>query len=134
MLYDEEEFKNIVRNAVSIPGGHIQKPQTEYLNMTRLYTITTMASAPKYGGERTPAVCSSFERAKEIVEKNEGDIWEYSYDLVVVEAVLADFLYSSAYLMERYWWAWIDITGEDGCYKAIEEPSRFEHIVGFGIG
>jgi len=137
MLLTESEYKEVVRNAVFKPEGHVEEPSADYPEMARLYVITTIASLPMYGGERTPGICLSFERAREIVENNEGDIFECSYALVVVESVLADCVYGSGLIKERYWWVWHDVTdhqGDDGCYRAIEEPARFNDTIGFGVG
>lgn len=98
----------------------------------KLYTVTTIASSARYGGTRTPVICKTFERAKEIVEQNEGDIFEYSYKLVVIEAVLADVLYGGT-MDEQYWYVWKG-SGETGGYVPIERPKTYESTIGFGIG
>lgn len=100
-------YKEIVCSAVLKEEGHIQleiPDNVQKHNGRRLYTVTTIASSARYGGTRTVVVCSTFERAKEIVESNEGDIFEMSYYLVVIEAVVADWLYVA--IDEQYWYVW----------------------------
>lgn len=83
-------------------------------------------------------VCSTFTRAKEIVEKNVGDIFECSYRLAVIEATIADRLYGGC-LNERYWYCWKGSTdmrrgkGEGG-YVPIEEPEAYTNTMNIGIG
>lgn len=123
----ELEYEEAIENAVMKPEGHTQLPDPK--NRKRLYAVTTIASSPKFGGNRTPVICDSFERAKEIVETNEGDIWEYSYYLVVIEAIVPNYLYST--LDEQYWYIW---DHDSKCYKPIERPEIYNDICGFGIG
>lgn len=106
------------------PGGHTQKPGAD----PRLYAVTTIASLPRYGGTRTPVVCDSFEAAKEIVETNMGDIYEYSYSLVVIEGVRPNRLYGCIF-SEQYWYRWDDGSKR---YVAIETPPGWECISGHG--
>lgn len=95
-----------------------------------LFTVTTIARSEKFGGSRTPVICLTFDRARQIVEENEGDIWEYSYMLCVIEAVLPDVLYSAAG-GPQYWYAW-DLKQEK--YLPIEIPEAYENTFGYGIG
>ena len=112
------------------PDGH-EKPPKEFPPKDRLWSITTIARSAKYGGTRTVCVCDSFGRAKEIVETNEGDIWECSYMLVVIEEFDANSLYGGLGTQVSYWYRWnIDAKS----YEAIETPEVYEHIVGWGIG
>ena len=104
----------------------------------RLYSVTTIAPSARSGGTRTVAICRSFERACEIVETNEGDIWETSYQLVVIEALLPDALYGGS-SHEQYWYRWhqpehTEDPYESGKYEPIEVPYFYEHTLGFGIG
>ena len=98
-------------------------------NRRHLFAITTIAKSDKFGGTRTPVVCTTLARAKEIIETNEGDIWESSYMLAVIEAVVPDHLYD--YTHESYWYRW-DL--EKKCYEAIECPPEYKNTMGFGVG
>lgn len=106
---------------------HIEEPQP---GQVRLYGVTTIAASPRFGGTRTPVVCTTFERARIIVEQNEGDIWESSYMLVVIEAFASDELYSQ-FSGEMYWYKWDPVAGR---YRPIETPAAYENSIGFGIG
>lgn len=123
----EKAYDAIVASAVS-KSAHVPR---ELEARRKLYTVTTIASSARYGGTRTPVVCTTFERAKAIVEDNEGDIFEFSYKLVVIEAVIADELYGGT-LDEQYWYAWKG--GRTDAYVPIERPQAYESTVGFGIG
>lgn len=124
----EKAYDEIVKSVV-LKGAHVP---AELEARRRLYTVTTIASSARYGGTRTPVVCTTFERARAIVEKNEGDIFEFSYKLVVIEAVIADELYGGT-LDEQYWYVWRGY-GRTGRYEPIERPKAYEGTVGFGIG
>lgn len=132
---EERAFDEIVRSVV-VKDGHRQAPPTPEVvdyDGQRFYMVTTMASSRRYGGIRSPVICSTFQRAKEIVEKNEGDIYECSYSLAVIEAVVVDWLYGGL-LNEQYWYVWKG-SPEDGAYVPIERPARFDGrtLIG-GIG
>jgi hypothetical protein len=137
----EKAFDNIVRSAKLKSSPHAQKPiskeHADHLQGEtgmagqRLYTVTTIAASERFGGKRTVAVCSTFERAKEMVEQNEGDIYETSYQLAVIEAVASDWLY---YIIdEQYWYVW-DGDLDTGGYKPIERPEAYDGCVNIGIG
>lgn len=129
-------YKEIVNSVVLKNEDHAQEELPEDVRKydgRRLYTVTTIASSVRYGGTRTVVVCSTFERAKEIVDANEGDIFEMSYYLVVIEAVVADWLYHT--LDEQYWYVWEPgEDGQNGHYVPIEQPAAYVGTVGFGIG
>lgn len=133
---DEEKAFDEMVAAVVIKDGHRQAPPTREVHEhdgVRLYTVTTIAPiAPsaRYGGTRTPVVCSTFESAKSIVEKNKGDIFETTYRLAVIEAVVADWLYGGT-LDEQYWYVWKG-DYESGGYVPIERPKQFEGTIGIG--
>jgi hypothetical protein len=129
----EKEFDERVKACVPKPGGHEQMPVPEDFikhDGKRLYTVTTMAASISFGGTRTVAVCDSFERAKEMIEHNEGDLWEHSYMLAVIEPVAANWLYY-VFPDERYWYRW---NLERACYEPIEVPPGYESMFCFGIG
>lgn len=129
-------YKEIVCSVVLKDEDHVQEELPEAVRKhdgRRFYTVTTIASSARYGGTRTVVVCSTFERAKEIVESNEGDIFEMSYYLVVIEAVVADWLYVA--IDEQYWYVWEPgENGKDGRYLPIERPAAYVGTCGFGIG
>ncbi len=137
----EKRFDEIVMSAKRKPDGHTQKPVSEKhqehlkgakgMEGQRLYTVTTMAASARYGGTRTVAVCSTFEHAKEMVEKNQGDINETSYDFAIIEAVAVDWLYYI--LNESYWYVW-EGDHETGGYQPIEIPEAYASMCCFGIG
>lgn len=126
----KRQYDDMLASCVVKPEGHTQKVRPAGVP-SRLYTVTTIAESARYGGNRTVVVCDSFEAAREIVEKNYGDIWECSYMLAVIEAVVPNRLY--AHLDEQYWYRWVG-DREDGAYQAIEVPERYRNVVGFGIG
>jgi hypothetical protein len=127
----EKEFLEMVKACRPLDTKHVQRTAGEYPEAPRLYTVTTIAPSARFGGERTPVICDSFERAQEIVERNEGDIWECSYHLVVIEAVIPNWLYGSSYANERYWYRY---NTDAERYEPIETPERYELTFGFGIG
>jgi hypothetical protein len=94
-----------------------------------LYVVATIAPSEKTGGTRAPVVCTSLERAKKIVETNEGDIWEFSYDLAVIETFIPDQLYSAT--DERHWYRW---NLEKMRYMPIDCPEEYQNVSGFGVG
>ena len=129
---NKELYKSAIANAVLKVDGHKQMDMpVEYAGEQRLYTITTICYGENFKSTRCVGVCSSFERAIVIVERNEGDIWEASYDLVVVEAILDNCVYGNV-IGEDYWFVWDG--SEDGKYVAILTPKEFESCFGWGVG
>jgi hypothetical protein len=133
----KEEFDRRVEACRRKRGGHVQarlvlpKAHKKY-KATRLYSITTIASLPRYGGTRTVVICDDFKRARTIVEENRGDIFETSYRLAVIEPTMANWLYY--HLPEKpYWYRWYG-THATGSYKAIHTPPGYEGVVCFGVG
>lgn len=103
----------------------------------KLYAVTAINSN-KLSRDRCVAICETLQRAKDIVENNECDIWELEYDLVVIESKETDSVYSFGRKNEQYWYEWRGPLGWDGVhakgYVSIERPERYKHTVGFGIG
>jgi len=136
----EKAYDEVVDGVRLKPDGHVQKPEPPEgplgrPRIVRLYSVTTLASSERYGGKRTVAVCTSFERAKQMVEENEGDIFELSYCLAVIEGIAADCLYGGtpwALENEQYWYVWKG--DQDGSYRAIEVPAAYENCINIGIG
>ena|ERR1700733_14700867 len=114
------------------PDGHTPLPFDHRLGDPddRLYTITTFYKHEKFNSKRTPGITTSFDKANTLVEGNYGDIYEFSYGLVVVEAVMANQLYGNI-PDEQYWYAWDQ---QQEKYVPIETPKQLEHTIGWGIG
>lgn len=121
----EKEYHATVASCIP-KVEHVVSPDKEH----QLYTITTLASSDWYGGNRTPAICDNLTRAKEIVERNEGDIWEYTYMLVVIESVKPNCVYSIG-SRDEFWYRW---NLELNRYEPIEKPEAYKNTVSFGIG
>lgn len=129
---EEKAFDATVASCVRKKGGHTQKPTTRS-GVKRLYTVTTMAASTRYGGNRTVVVCDSFKKAEGIVLGNYGDIYEFSYQLCVIEAIACNRLY--AYLDEAYWYRWYGDPNKRGSgYRAIHTPKVYANTFGFGVG
>lgn len=129
----ESRYDQAIRTCVR-KSAHEQLPLPEGFEANggkRLYSITTIARNNVYGGTRTVVVCDSFERARRIVEHNQGDIWEYSYMLCVIEAVACNWLYNTSLMDERYWYVW---ALDENKYVPIEAPEVYNGIVNWGIG
>ncbi len=129
---EERAYDEIVRSVVT-RDAHRQMPAPEDVlkhGGQRLYMVTTIASSARYGGTRTVVVCSSFERAQKIVENNEGDLFECSYELAVIEATVDGWLYGGL-IHEQYWYVWKDGTG-DGAYVPIEIPKAYVDQINIG--
>jgi hypothetical protein len=129
---EEKRFDAIVESCVFKTHEHAQMPAPKEVAKqkgVRLYTVTTMSGSARYGGTRTVTVCDNFQRAKEIIEKNEGDLFETTYQLAVIDTIVAGWLY---YVIdEQYWFCWVG-DAKDGCYKAIERPAAYENMIGVG--
>ena len=98
----------------------------------KLYTVTTIWE--KKGtlmSKSCLAACVTLDRAKDIIENNEGDIFETVYNLAVIEIIESDTLYS--YGKERWWYQW-EGDLKTGKYISIECPERYKNVSGFGIG
>jgi hypothetical protein len=125
----EQEFDAAVTEARL---NQIQQQLEPSKEIDMLFAVTTIAASSKYGGTRCVAICRSFSRAKDIIESNEGDIFEYSYELAVVEAVRPDGVYGTPVLelpdMGQWWWVW------DGRYLPCKAPEMFSSRFGFGVG
>jgi hypothetical protein len=123
-LMEKDDWENFISTCVEKPSGHTPVPLT---TEPKLFSVTTVSRK----SDRTPVICTTFARAEEIILSNEGDIFEYYYDLVVIEAVQPDALYSLKFNDERYWYKWDNL--KKG-YVPIEEPELFGNVVNFGIG
>jgi hypothetical protein len=126
-------FTEVLKSVVFKTTGHVQLPMSEdYIRdakqhpSQRLYTVVSISPGKGFGGNVTVAVCDSFESAVEIVEINDPNaIYEYTYSLVVIEAIASNYLMYP--LEEQYWYCWVDGAG----YKPIECPKAFEQFFGF---
>lgn len=128
----EKEYDESVKGAKRL-AGHRQRPLPKGFVGKRLYTITTIAASARYGGTRTVAVCDSLARAREIVKSNEGDIFECSYLLAVIEAIACNCLYPQVNPSEQYWFRW-EGDSRTGRYLPIKTPPGYENTFGFGVG
>ena len=101
-----------------------------------LYSVTTI-NTKKPDNDRCVAICTTLERAKEIVEHNQCDIWEMEYDLVVIESKETDCVYGG-FNTDQYWYEWRGAWDSTGIgaesYVAIDRPMKFKNVSGFGIG
>jgi hypothetical protein len=137
---EEKLFLEIVDSCVLREKEHVQKPCEGGLGkgLNRVYTVTTFAGSATKGGTRTPIICSTFEKAKEVVESNMGDIWEYSYMLCVISGFHMDCLYGTPRVKkdnpepdtcdvesEEYWYKWVGEDTTKGGYVPIEPPFDF---------
>ena len=122
----------MMARCVQKDGPHQLEPAPKQVlkyNGTRLFTVTTIAASSRFGGTRTVMVTSSFDRAREVIETNEGDIFETSYRLAVIDTIVDGWLYHTS--NARYWYMWVGSVGEGG-YQPIEEPGEYNGIVSVG--
>lgn len=115
---EEKAYDELLKTCVLKPEGHTRSS----LDQGYIFTVTTIAPSQRYGGTRTPMVCSSFDVAREYIENNIGDLYEYSYSLAVIEIIVVDHLYNGD-IKDSYWYKWIDKIG----YQAIETPESFKN-------
>ncbi len=114
--------------------GRIKNPPT-------LFSVTTIVpgwpseESRRFGGKRTPIICTSLEIAKDVIERNVGDIFETTYRYAVITTIFPDVLYSYRGQEEykEYWYVW-EGDYETGKYVPCEKPKEYEKIVGWGIG
>jgi hypothetical protein len=121
----EESYDSIVAG-VERCERHIEPKCDEEM----LWSVTTIARSAMYGGTRCVAVCLSFDRAMQIVESNEGDIWETTYQLAVIEGVYPDQLYPTTPELQ-FWFVW---DRKSRSYVPIRVPTAYESTYGFGLG
>lgn len=127
-------FNKMAMAAKPLTGQHRQRPipksMRKYIRTdNRLYTVTTIAASARYGGTRTPGIFTTFQKAIDCVLNNYVDIYECSYRLACVEAVVPNGLYSL--LFEQYWFRWVG-TPDAGRYVPIRKPKNMSN--GFAIG
>lgn len=99
----------------------------------RVYSVTTIAGAAAYGGTRTVAICGSFDRACEMIERNEGDLFECSYEFAVIEEIYLNGLYGGSFDRAQYWYAWQG-EAQGGRYVPISKPEQFADLGEFAVG
>ncbi len=101
-----------------------------------LYAVVTIVP-DDISRDRCVAICTTLDRAKEIVENNVWDIWEMDYDWVVIEEKVADAVYAG-FTNKTWWYEWKGPRGWEGVnckgYVPCERPAKYEHTTGFGIG
>lgn len=107
----------------------------------RLYSVTTVREekAVNVNGReymttrpRCVGVFSTLEKAKEIIEENIGDIFEYWNPWAVIEVIHVDSLYGG-FDRKEYWYEWKGYV-HSGKYVSIEAPDKWKNVVGWGIG
>jgi hypothetical protein len=107
------------------------------LESMTLYGVTTIH--PSREGERagitssrTVAMCTRLERARQIVEGNEGDIFETTERLVVISTLSSDVVYGAVGCpdYQEWWYRW-EGTWQDGRYVPTEKPEEFRHVIGW---
>jgi hypothetical protein len=130
-----EQYRSVIKNAVVKIDGHKQKElPLGYENCVRLYAINTLCYSERNNITRCVAMCSEWKRAIEIVESNEGDIFEYACGLVVIEPTIDNAVYGHIG-GEVYWYMWQGLPDVDGSgYRAIETPEEYKNIIGWGVG
>lgn len=111
--------------------AHVCTPERDQGEYQYLYVVTTIARNNVTGGIRPLAICNEFARAKQIIETNEGDIWECSYHLAVIEPFMEGAVYGGLSIKKQYWYRW---SNEHKRYEPIETPSMYERVIGIGIG
>jgi len=102
-----------------------------------VYSVTTIAKDAAHGGQRTVAVCDTWERAADIIRANEGDVWETTYHFAVIESTELNVLYGGFGERTQWWFCWDAAPDGDlmnGSYVPCESPSLFDRVQGFGIG
>lgn len=113
----------------------------------KLYAVVTIEQVTRYREDgssyiindtRIPGIYTTLEAAKSCVENNDGDIWEMSYNLVVIEETETDRLYPFSLSDTQYWYEWKGATGDEGIgtkgYVACECPEQYKQMCGWGIG
>lgn len=100
-----------------------------------LYLVTTLEKDQGINrAKRSPAIFTTFAKAREVVEGNIGDIFEYRYEYAVIEAMQADVLYpplSPEY--QQWWYGWVG-DGETRKYVACDQPVEYCRVIGLGMG
>lgn len=87
--------------------------------------------------DRTPAVCLSLRRAKQMVRRDEGSLNEAGYyPLLVIEKKFADAPYGAVWhcgIKRKSQW-WYKYDHKVNKWLPIERPEDFHQTIGFGIG
>ena len=138
-------FNRAILKKEEFSGGKVKKEKARRTIKRQkvLYSVTTIVPgwpseiSKRYGGKRTPVICTSLRRAKQIVENNEGDIFETTYGYAVIDKVLPNVLYSfSGSVKEGYkeWWYEWEGTHREGKYVPCSKPTEYIRTFGFSIG
>jgi hypothetical protein len=93
----------------------------------RFFTVTTLVDV---GNTRTPAIFTSFDDAKFVVEGNDLDIAEREYIYAVIEEI-EEGLYPMSH--SQHWYKW-EGDWETGKYVPCEKPEQYKRVVAWGIG
>ncbi len=102
----------------------------------KLFLVTTIvpgwpsAESKRFGGLRTVAVCTSYMRAVEIVTKNEGDIFEGTYQYAVISEIEPDVLYGGPCLPpNEVWYLWCNMPSGGGKYISVSKPTDYKNVL-----
>jgi len=98
-----------------------------------LFLVTTVKDVENVWSEkftyRTVGVMTTLDKAKEIVEGNKGDIFEFYYSFAVIEEIVSDVMYPLA--KSKHWYKWNDsLRG----YEACECPLKSDSYGAYAIG
>lgn len=85
---------------------------------------------PEFGSERLVGFYFDKKEAFDHVHNNACDICEYTYTYAIIEEVYEGFYQPAGH--DQRWFFKFD--RETGTYEPINEPTEFEHYVGFTIG
>lgn len=104
-----------------------------------LYTVTTVTSGYSnsdkdcFTSKRTPVICSTFEKARGVIDRNDADIHEGSYTYAVIERIVPDWIYPETQGDYQQWWFKWEGNLETGKYEPCPAPPEYARIIGFGI-
>ena len=110
---DTNEWAVMAKNAVRIEG-HSVAEDPRYL-----YAVTTIVTD---GKPILNCVCKTFERAKKIIETNEGDLEERWTHFAIIEKFCAGVLYQWP---EQYWYVWVEGDWDKSAKRPPKEYGKF---------
>jgi hypothetical protein len=99
-------------------------------NMYPVVVIRRLKNGQTWPTSDTMAICTTQERAEEIILGNENDIMETDAEYAVVEELPMDYTYPVGERDLQWWYKW-EGTYEDGKFVKCEKPKQFENIVGW---
>jgi hypothetical protein len=96
--------------------------------MDKVFTIT-MITDTNLADKRLVTICTNIQLAIDIVEANENDIHEDTYNYAVIEEVTANTTYGIPVVIgsnNQIWYEWI---GDQ--YVSVEKPREFGRLISF---